>query len=72
MAFTITGVWLLRSVFKINFQTLLEVREDIQNRCYGLCTASTSITGLCAHREIARPHGGTCMPLGLKASVANQ
>ncbi|EYC42401.1 hypothetical protein Y032_0532g3037 [Ancylostoma ceylanicum] len=55
-----------------NQQTLSEMREDIQNRCYGLCTASTSITELCAHREIARPHGGTCMPSGLKANIANQ
>ncbi|KIH46891.1 WD domain, G-beta repeat protein [Ancylostoma duodenale] len=56
----------------MSFQTLSEMREDIQNRCYGLCTASTSITELCAHREIARPRGGTCVPSGLKASVANQ
>ncbi|ETN70807.1 hypothetical protein RB195_007324 [Necator americanus] len=55
-----------------NQKALRELCEDIHTRCFWSCTASTSITELCAHREIAKPRGGNCMPSGLKASVINQ
>ncbi|CAJ0593980.1 unnamed protein product [Cylicocyclus nassatus] len=55
-----------------NNQTLKELREDVLNRCYRMCAASTSITNVCTNREIAKPRGGTCMPSGMKAGIANQ